>query len=207
MLIVGIVHATTYGKPIYKKCSQCSGAILVPNLTSGNTFGAKYWTDGKREARMLPDSFWLVKCPHCNVLLWIDEQEKTKRKPNAKYYIEPSLEDYYKILQKDTLSEEKERYLRIRAWWKSNDKRRRSQNHLPLSLEEKDNLKALFELLSTTKNYFMKAEIKRELGEFDKAKKILDELNTENSNKKVKLLMRKLIDEKNIAVQEIEFNK
>jgi len=206
MLLFGIANATTYGKPIYKKCSQCSGVITVTQLNSGNTFGAKYWTDGKREAPMLPDSFWLVKCPHCKALLWIDEQEKTGRTSNTEKYIEPVLDDYYKILNNDKPSKEKERYLRIRAWWKSNDKRRNSQNYLPLSLQDRDNLKELFELLLATKNYFMQTEIKRELGEFDAAKKILDQSEVTKKSKKVESLMRELIDKKSTAVEEIKFD-
>jgi len=43
---------------------------------SGNTFGATFWTDGKRDAPMLPDLPEFVKCPHCKLLLWINEQEE-----------------------------------------------------------------------------------------------------------------------------------
>ena len=206
VLFAGIANATTYGDPIYKKCSQCSGVIVVEQLTSGNTFGAKYWTDGKRETPMLPDSLWLVKCPHCKASLWIDEQERTERTSSAKKYFEPGLSDYYKVLKDDKLSKKKESYIRIRAWWKSNDKRRGSQNNLSLSAEEKNNLKRLFELLSSDEYDFMKAEIKRELGEFEAAKEILDQSEVTKKSKKVESLMRELIDKKSTAVEEIRFN-
>ena len=183
-LLAGIAYATTYGRPIYKKCSQCSGVIKIEQLNSGNTFGATYWTDGRMEAPMLPDSFWLVKCPHCNALIEIDKLEKTQKKSGAKKYLEPELDDYYKVLKAGKLSKEKERYLRIRAWWKSNDKRRGSQGNLSLSDDEKDNLNRLFKLLSSGEHDLTKAEIKRELGEFDAAKKILDQsTNIEKSKK------------------------
>ena len=206
VLFAGIANATTYGEPIYKKCSQCSGVIKVEQLTSGNTFRAKYWTDGKREAPMLPDSFWLVKCPHCKTLLWIDELEITERASSAKEYFEPGLNDYYKVLKDDKLSKEKERYLRIRAWWKSNDKQRSSQSNLSISEEERNNLKKLFELLSSDEYDFMKAEIKRELGEFETAKEILDQSEVTKKSKKVESLMRELIDKRSTAVKEIKFD-
>ena len=206
ILLSGIINATSYGKPIYKKCSYCTGAIEVEQLNSGNTFGAKYWTDGKREAPMLPDTFWLVKCPHCKALLWIDEQEEIEKMSNAEKYIEPEVTDYYQVLKDDTLSEKKERYLRMRAWWKSNDERRGAQSNLPLSADERGNLKRLFNLLDSEDYDFMKVEIKRELGEFDTAKKILDQSTTMN-NKKVELFMRKLIDEKSTTLKEIKFDE
>ena len=64
------------GPTTIKKCSECSGLIKENSILSGNTVGAKYWTDGKGYAPMLPDWFWLVKCPHCHNLLWINELKK-----------------------------------------------------------------------------------------------------------------------------------
>jgi len=64
------------GLTIIKKCSACSKLIKQETISSGNTFGATFWTDGKREAPMLPEQPWLVMCPHCHVPLWIDELEE-----------------------------------------------------------------------------------------------------------------------------------
>ena len=63
------------GPTIIKKCSACSGLIEKYTVTSGNTFGAIFWTDGKMEAPMLSDNPKLVKCPHCGSLIWIDALE------------------------------------------------------------------------------------------------------------------------------------
>jgi hypothetical protein len=46
---------------------------MRPSCAEGNTIGAIYWTDGKREAKMLPNHPWLVKCPVCSRLFWVDE--------------------------------------------------------------------------------------------------------------------------------------
>ncbi len=64
------------GPTIVKKCSECSELINEQTITSGYTFGATFWTDGKREAAMLPDQPWLVKCPHYQSLIWTDELER-----------------------------------------------------------------------------------------------------------------------------------
>ncbi len=101
---------------------------------SGNTFGAAYWTDGKMDAPMLPDQPWLVKCPHCGALLWIDKLEVVEKTwagdddregDECRRYQLPNLQDYFTKLRKPRFGKEKERYLRVRAWWAGNDQRRR----------------------------------------------------------------------------------
>jgi hypothetical protein len=57
-----------FGTTIIKKCLECSGLIKEYTIMSGNTFGAIFWTDGKRDAPMLPDLPWLVKCPHFGLM-------------------------------------------------------------------------------------------------------------------------------------------
>lgn len=64
------------GPTAIRRCSACSKLIAERTIMSGNTFGARRWTDGKLNAPMLPEQPWLVKCPHCFALVWIDEQEE-----------------------------------------------------------------------------------------------------------------------------------
>jgi len=45
-------------------CPKCKGLQQYRTLASGNTFGTRLWTDGKRIARMLPLPPAVVKCPH-----------------------------------------------------------------------------------------------------------------------------------------------
>jgi len=44
-------------------CTTCGEKMSRPTTLSSNTFEAIYWSDGKREAPMCPDSPWLVLCP------------------------------------------------------------------------------------------------------------------------------------------------
>jgi len=140
--------------PIIRKCSACQGFFEETNYLSGNTFGGRLWTDGSMMARGLPSGDWLVKCPHCEVYLWIDEQENLGEYPddfypddidpddiengtfildpddfdpelkNAKHYEVPSTEEILSVLEKVQLPENKERYLRVRFWWLENTMRR-----------------------------------------------------------------------------------
>ena len=218
------------GPTIIKKCSECSGLIQEHSIISGNSVGAQYWTDGKRELPMLPDQPWLVKCPHCQNLLWIDELEEIREselwkdlkfpksnneqelqdyfaKLKSKSYNEPELQDYFAKLKSNNLSSKKILYIRTRAWWKGNDVRRTNdileemrkywknlpdksskkaetgryieRNSIPkekliLSDEERNNLQMLYDILnSSDDDLLMKAEIKRELGQFEDAEDIL----------------------------------
>ena len=63
----------TPGPTIIYQCYKCEGNFKYPTIGSGNTFGARFWSDGKKDAPMLPDQPWLIKCPNCDALIWRDE--------------------------------------------------------------------------------------------------------------------------------------
>lgn len=63
------------GPTLIRTCSVCSGHITEPTLQSGNNFGAIHWSDGFMDAPMLLGQSLVVKCPHCKVVLWLDEQK------------------------------------------------------------------------------------------------------------------------------------
>ncbi len=203
------------GPTIIKKCLKCSGLIEEHTIESGNTFGAIFWTDGKRDAPMLPDQPWLVKCPHCQTLLWIDEQEEvTEIEPfgddgeykGAKSYSLPCLQDYFDELAKNNLNREKEPYVRVRLWWVGNDKRRDDNNvKQNMSSKEEENLQALIKMLgSSDDDRIMKAEIMRELKEFEGAMELLKKPFTDELSQ-VALMIGKLAKSRNPFVAKIKF--
>lgn len=173
------------GPTIIRQCAVCAKPFHQETLLSGNTLGARFWTDGRMEASMLPDQHALVQCPHCQALLWIDEQEilgevdwgdRTSFK-DARAYTIPTFEDYLTMLESEDLEPEKERYLRQWAWWTGNNPRRKSAAPQPLSEREAKNLWGLAALLdeSDDRDRLRKAEVMRELGEFGEALKLLSE--------------------------------
>lgn len=175
------------GPIIIRKCQNCGGLIEQETILSGNTFGARYWTDGKMEAPMLPDLPQFVKCPHCGTNLWIEEQEKIaevlpysvqEEFPESRPYKIPDLEDYFQVIKNPKLTCAKKQYIRIQIWWTGNDLRRENGNRkVPeMSRQEIDNLQHLFLLLdhSNEQHRLMKAEIYRELGQFEEALELLD---------------------------------
>lgn len=172
------------GTPIIKKCSECSGLIIKDSLLSGNTFGAIFWTDGKMEAPMLPDYPSLVKCPHCRSPVWLDRLESLDEinhfesmNASAEDPLELDQEDYAAYFSSNNLLKpDVEKNLRFRAWWRGNDDRRRGRLSNFTEIET-NNLKALAEILdeSDDSERLMKAEIMRELGDFDQALELLDQ--------------------------------
>lgn len=69
------------GESMIRRCPSCDGSIRQRILMSGNTFGARFWTDGKMDAPMLPSYPPLVRCPHCDTLLWLPAAEKIGTEP------------------------------------------------------------------------------------------------------------------------------
>ncbi|MEW6323972.1 MAG: hypothetical protein AB1515_01145 [Nitrospirota bacterium] len=170
------------GPIVIRKCSACAGLIAQATVVSGNTLGARFWTDGKFDAPMLPDQPWLVKCPHCAALLWLNEQEHVEELwpydedfQDALPYTAPLIQDYLGLLQKGVSDTRRERYLRLRAWWAGNDARRHSGKDAPLSDDEIANLRAFAVLLdeSDENDRLMKAETMRELGRYEDATALL----------------------------------
>lgn len=198
------------GPIIIRRCSVCTKFIEQDTIDSGNTCDARFWTDGKLDAPMMPDQPWLVKCLHCGALVWINEQEEVgeigplglDKGPftDALPYETPSADDYFSFLQKGMPEGEKERYIRLRAWWAGNDSRREGGNPTPLSNEEVANLYAFSVLLddSDENDRILKAEIMRELNQFDDALALLSAPFYEQLNYAAAII-------RNLSVQMIPF--
>lgn len=207
----------TPGPTIIRKCSACLKSIEQQTIGSGNTFGAVFWTDGKREAPMLPDQPWLVMCPHCHEPLWLDELEelgeikswggKRGKFKDACAYKKLSLDDYFMPIENGVGDPQKERYARLRCWWEGNDQRRTNTAEIPMSSKEAANLTALAHILDESKanDLVMKAEAMRELGRFDDAISLLEKSVEENIAQAVAII-KGLSEKRDPYVREMHFN-
>jgi hypothetical protein len=178
MIIIGFVlcSAVAAYTPmlIIRECPHCNAHVVQEETVSGNTIGATYWTDGKREAKMLPDHPWLAKCPMCNFLFWIDESVEVDSGFDAakgkQQVMAPSEKEILEFISGPAFPANKELYVRVSAWRSANDAWRRNPNATPaFSKEQVQNLKSLSAMLdeSEPNQRILKAEIARELGEFD----------------------------------------
>jgi hypothetical protein len=213
--------ALTLGPTIIRECPGCHEELSQYTIGSGNTFGAKFWTDRKMEARMLPDLPKLVRCPKCSVLFWVSDAKELGRSelafvrgPNwdKKWDAAPSLErpteaDLLSYAESHKLTEGREIYVRQRTWWLANDPFRRpasTSQKQTWSAAQRQNLMALSELLDETDPHerHLKAEIARELGQFDECEKLL-EGKLDGERRRTAEVIRELSQQKNALVREL----
>ena len=195
---------------IVRECPHCKAHVVEEDTLSGNTVGAKIYTDGKREAKMLPDHPALVKCPVCGGLFWVEEAVKVDMGFDAAEgklpVIAPSAKEIQDFLAGSTLAKDKEFYLRLRLWWKANDAWRYVPDAKPaFSPEQVQNIEALSALFdeSLPGHRILKAEIARELGRFDECLLLLSYQFEEGYDWAVGFI-RKLAEEKVRAVKPFE---
>lgn len=177
----------TIGPSNIRECPACAKPVEQPTLGSGNTFGARQWSDGFLDAPMMPELPRLAKCPHCTALFWVEEAKQlakcwpqeieSSRWPEANEIEGPSAEEFLGALPSVDGDAAKETFVRMRAWWRGNDRFRKGDADAPpFSDAERANLEALARMLddSDPQQVIMKAEIARELGRFDRCLKLLE---------------------------------
>jgi hypothetical protein len=175
----------TPGPNIVLKTRLTGSLVKITTIGSGNTCGARFWTDGKREAPMLPDAPWLRVLPDNSELFWTDECEQVAQEgpwgttadfADVPFADEPSIVDYDRALETGmATTPEKERYVRMRRWWVANDPVRSSAATAATDATHRANLLTLLSLLddSVPDQRLMSAEIHRELGDFSSAAALL----------------------------------
>ncbi len=187
ILLAGVtaVPALTPGPMIIRQCPDCKKAVREFTIGSGNLFGAKWWTDGKVDAPMLPTLPELVKCPYCQKLFWIADAKKLAegrlgsdggKWAKAESALDPVEADYLAAVKAKGISRAHELYARKRAWWLANDAvREHPKRAMAWSGPRRDNLEKLSALINEPEEceIILKAEIARELGQFETCAKLL----------------------------------
>ena len=183
------------------KCPNCTNLIYRGSLMSGNTSGAKSYSDGYRYAPMLPTYPQLVKCSICNTIFWIEKAEEKgsfelwfdltnktdwKNAENARFL---SIEEYFQALALQLFeNKEEEVYIRKKIWWSYNDRVRKGEE-LYKSEEEKvlwtNNVNRLIDLLDENEieQKIMIAELNRNLSKFEKCMSILRGIENPDFNR------------------------
>ncbi len=219
------------GPILYLFCPKCHAVTTRPTLSSGNTFGARRWTDGKMIADMLPEFTDIIKCMNCQSFFWIDDAEVrewdawygmlseekipvpdwVKRIRHTYYARDLTREEYIEAINGNVANtKEREKYLRIRLWWIDNDQSRETTSagiEIQNDYSYRDNLQKLETILeeNTLDERIMKAEAKRELGNFDMAIELLQKIPNdvrENTRKIINLIIE-LAKHKDTKVREI----
>ena len=199
----------TPGQNLVLKTRQGGTLVKIATITSGNTLGARYWTDGKCEAPMLPPNPLLRKHPATGELFWTSECEEVAEEDpwgeeyaNVPFAETPTLSDYLSVLESGLAnSPKKERYVRMHAWWAANDAARHG-GEASSTADVAENLKAMAALMDPgdPNQRLMAAEVWRELGDFDKSLELLGYDFPQEFAKAVGLI-RRLAEERNTKVQ------
>jgi len=163
---------------------------------SGNNFGTIVWTDGKQVLPRMWTPPMVVECGSCGECYWRADARKVQQPRSRRFgrrevdpahaaapsVQEPSEEAFLRALDKGlATSPSRLRTLRILAWWRGNDAIRTDEDSgdreaASRSDASRANLEALFGLLNdrSQADRLVKAEIRRELGDFEGALRLLE---------------------------------
>jgi len=171
------------GPTVVLKCLNCATLVRELTTASGNTFGAIFYTDGYRDAPMLPTPMYLVRCPGCDGVNRLKDLERVDtyrlfsnfltdaktdgevrqaKKANSakqkKYEGLPHCEsaselDYFDFARSQAYDIEEEVYLRITGWRIGNHSRRKKEIPLAFNKLEEENLRRLLQLVEGKKNF------------------------------------------------------
>ena len=195
------------GKPSFKKCSHCGQqTAYYPGPYFLHLYEFTEWSDGEtfEELPRLKNTN-LQKCNLCNKFYWFtqklggmsfEDYVQAAEYFENKYSIMNSINFIYKVRNKKRLI-----YIRTNILRKYNDQIRihplskGDKTKTLITVEDKEtfgnNAKILIDLLTeiNSDDFFLIAELNRNIGNFEEAKRILNQLP--NCNKK-KLLLKEI---------------
>lgn len=183
-------------------CPGCGKLLRVPTLASGNTFGAVFWSDGKLEAPMAPETPPATRCSGCGDIFWIEDAARVgafdawsrhdtacaewKQAPVIQALDNAGL--VKAIAATPGASAQRLRYLRIALWHCLNDPVRQKPGQAGTDAPQygagetellEQNLGALVPLLdaSQPEDRLLMAEAARETGRFSEALELLKDID------------------------------
>lgn len=157
-------------------CPHCGGKKKLLRLMSGNTFNAVQWSDAKIVAPMMPTVSPILKCPKCGHFYFTFEVDKEEGDDYTMECGWLSFEDVIKA--KDELRWKEaywENEMAIVVMWAYNDIIR-SGKKTSWKQDEifRKTISSLLELSILEDNPLLRAEMYREIGEFDRCLEILE---------------------------------
>ena len=200
-------------------CPNCNNSSYSQDKSTKIFGNNKFYTDDTH----LSSAYLFVRCPYCYVILDVEKTCIRRLKPppaiNKKKFGEKSINafakcinlnlmEYYKLLNKQELSQEQEITVRLHIMTLENDKRR--DNHSTKSQvlyneNEVNNFIVLEKLLD--KDLLISIEISRYLKNFDKALELLENYKEDRfyTDDYIKLEYQ-LLKEQNIYVKNYQYS-
>lgn len=193
------------GSEFLYECPECGHKFKNQSLLSGNTFGADFFSDGRCIAVMLPEYPDFTKCGGCGKIMRLSklspvmeievssgEWMSRETYPYAKFL---NIDDYLSALdEKEFSNREDECVIRLHLLWLFNDSVRYGQipgEQIEMPEIWSENCSRLKNLLNeeTPRDIMLKAELCRNLGEFDDCIDLVNRIEDDNYNEVKKLLL------------------
>lgn len=197
----------TFGPDVILVCPHCRNIFIRHTIGSGNSVGARVWSDGKMLAPMMPILPIIHWCGHCRNYFFIEDAEEVGNAPMSSFIsghevidtwdnmeindymaaIETGVFNWRKYKLEQNGKKERERQLRMRLWWKINDTVRNGRHNIETNVKPvfQENLKRLGQLLeenAAPDALLTRAEALRELGQTEASISLLKSIKEEVEN-------------------------
>ncbi len=172
-------------------CPHCNAVARLATIEEADTSGAVSWTDGCQECPGVPRHPNVARCAACKKHYWLGEARQLgwyapgiELPPEIAGWadapmIEPLDEQgYYEALESGmAMNPEHELELRVHAWWRGNDRFRKTDGTAPPLRDERQlaNMNRMIELCESGDHEILlfRAEALRQLGRFEEASEAL----------------------------------
>lgn len=170
------------------KCPFCGERKELLNLASGNTFGAKHWSDQKMIAPMLPRVSPVQKCSKCGKY-YLEYKQPYKEgddwsSERGELSYQEWKEAYEQFKVDNSIKRDDMQVIRHHIIMAFNDEFYRNGSNLVTSQEEAFFIEIINDYIASNKwnsqNMLFKAELYREAGEMTKCEEVLSQISTKS---------------------------
>lgn len=168
------------------KCPFCGERKELLNLASGNTFGAKHWSDQKMIAPMLPRVSPVQKCPKCGKY-YLEYKQPYKEgddwsSERGELSYQEWKEAYEQFKADKSIKRDDMQIIRHYLIMAFNDEYYRYGDNMADAHEETFFVGIINDYIASNKwnsqNMLFKAELYREAGEMTKCEEVLSQIST-----------------------------
>ena len=172
------------------KCPFCGERKELLNLASGNTFGAKHWSDQKMIAPMLPRVSPVQKCPKCGKY-YLEYKQPYKEGDDwssecGELSYQEWKEAYEQFKSDKRIKRDDMQVIRHHIIMAFNDEYYRYGDNMAEAQEEAFFIEIINDYIASNKwnsqNMLFKAELYRETGEMTKCEEVLSQISTKSLN-------------------------
>ena len=169
------------------KCPFCGERKELLNLASGNTFGAKHWSDQKMIAPMLPRVSPVQKCPKCGKY-YLEYKQHYKEgedwsSERGELTYQQWKEAYEQFKADKHIKHDDMQIIRHHLIMAFNDEYYRYDDNTAEAKEEAFFIEIINDYIASNKwnsqNMLFKAELYREAGEMKKCEEVLSKISIE----------------------------